>query len=268
MNLEKRLNDAGRTLVEVETLLQANPGAVTQALEDGLLEVAAAHRDIPAWKRALGARDAARAYLNELLNDPSSEDVDLGRQKVSFSQGRLIGVDAYLASMWAVADRIAALVGRVVCVNKLGGFAAQSKNAGLVQHFVQTEKGNAAGPSLLWNVVKLEYGWPIGIAYALRNHFVHDAAQLDGAAFFKGEVKASGFSISQVGVDHLVDKTKEYNVSSKMCSKSCSLSVNENDDLRDILDQCETEVEGALGFLLASATSTLKHTTGVMLGAA
>jgi hypothetical protein len=266
--LADRLDDAATVLDGVDALVSRHAGTIAPELEAALGDLATAKSDIPAWKSVLASRTAARRYLDDLLTEVDGQDqVRLGQQRIKFAYGRLIGVDAYLAVTWSLADRIAAMVGRIVCVGTRGGLLAGGKDAELVGHFVRTENGKTSGPSLLWEAMQREFAWPVCVSYALRNHFFHDAAQVGGASFFDGEVAQAGFAISQHGCERIKQKVENtYRVSDSMCSSRCQVTLTPGDDLRNLLDACEPELDAALGFLLASATAALQRATEVLLG--
>jgi hypothetical protein len=203
--LEERLRDAKAELGKIDGALLRHTGKVPSEVGDQFRTVTAFAADIEYWIGMLAARSAARLLLTGLEAQADGNDtVPLGAARAKYQHVRLIGVQAYLATKWALADRLVGMVGRVVCTPE-AGFDA-SRPAQLVAQFVQKErKKNTA--AALYDSVRQTFGWPIAVSYALRNHFVHDGGQFSGTDVFDGPTAASRFAISVDGsyFPHVLD---------------------------------------------------------------
>ncbi len=104
------------------------------------------------------------------------------------------------------------------------------------------------------------FGWPVAVSYALRNHFLHDGGRRSGASFFEGTTSASGFAINQKAWMDLEEVARAYGVQRDQTRPGLAWPTSPQDDLRVLLDVCETETDEALGVLVSSAChSTVAH---------
>lgn len=221
--------------------------------------------DFDHWIRLLETRATARRMLTGLETQADAQDmVPLGTGRAGFQHVRFIGVQAYLSTKWAIADRIAAVAGHVFCIrNQLQN---SRKPPQLLTHFVgdDTAKHTAAMTSYS---LKPTFGWPIGLSYSLRNHFFHDGGELDGIDFFDGPSATSAFVISEAGWERVEKRAKSYGVdASQHRVGSAGWPTSPRDDLRTLLDVCERETDDALGILVGSACKALTSHVGFIVG--
>ncbi|MCU0694664.1 MAG: hypothetical protein MUF54_25075, partial [Polyangiaceae bacterium] len=191
----------------------------------------------------LAARETARALLNDLEEHADqNDDVPYGSSRAKFQTVRLLGVQAYLAAQWALADRLFGMAGHVLCIrNSL----QDPKNAPqLVSHFVGGKGPESKTAAIVFSSLRQSFGWPISISYALRNHFLHDGA---GGDFFEGPTAAAGFTISTQGWTRIEESVRNYNVNGEHSRLGSSWTPSAGDDLRKILDTCAPEIDEALG---------------------
>lgn len=261
--LEDRLRDAKMELGKADAALLRHATMLPPEVAQQFRTVTAFAGDVEHWIELIGARSAARLLLTGLEAQADANDhVPLGTSRAKYQHVRLIGVQAYLATKWALADRLVGMVGRVFCTPD-AGFDV-TRPAQLVAQFVQKErKKNTAGA--LYESVRQTFGWPIGISYALRNHFVHDGAQLAGADFFDGPTAASRFAISADGWTRIEERAKSYGVDPTHHRVGPSWPTAPRDDLRVVLDICERESDDALGILVGSACRMLVAHVGCMV---
>jgi len=262
--LRDRLKAAKVELVKVKTLLvkHSNAGKLPVDVVAQFNELAAFEKDVEAWLDMLAAREAARQLLTGLEQQVDSADtVPLGQARVKYQHVRLIGVQAYLASKWALADRLVGMVGRIFCTANAAFDVTQP--AQLVSEFVNKERKRNTSAAL-YESIRQTFGWPIGVSYALRNHFVHDGGQLAGVDFFDGPTATSKFAISAEGWKRIEDKATTYGVAQSHHRVGAAWPSTPRDDLRVVLDVCERETDDALGVLVGSACHSIAIHVGYM----
>jgi len=265
--LRQRLDGAKKTLGQVDVALSRKPGALPADVEKAFRTIVDCRSDIDHWITMVDARAAAWQLLDRLELKADVDDlVPFGATRAKFVHVRLIGVQAYVATKWALADRITAMVGRVLCTPDAGFNGANPVQ--LVSHFVQKERKKTTAGAL-YDSLRCSFGWPVGISYAIRNHFVHDGGQMAGSDFFEGSTSASAFRISEEGWARIEKTAQErYVVDSSLHRAGATWPVSPRDDLRAVLRVCERETDDALGVLLGSACTTLLGHVGFMLGEA
>jgi hypothetical protein len=176
----------------------------------------------------------------------------------------MIGVQAYLTTKWALADRITGMAGRILCTPEAGLNGASPPQ--LVSHFVQKDRKKMTAGAL-YDSLRSSFGWPVGISYAIRNHFIHDGAQVGGSDFFEASIPASAFRISVDGWARIEKTAQErYGVDASLHRTGATWPVSPRDDLRTVLNVCERETDDVLGVILGSACQTLLAHVGFMLG--
>jgi len=262
--LDQRFADAKGALDQVHAALGRHPTVLPAEVEVAFRKVTDFRSDIDHWIEMLGARAAARSLLDTLENEADANDrVPLGGTRVKYQYVRMIGVQAYLATTWALADRITGMVGRVLCTPE-AGFNDVSP-AQLVSHFVQKER-NKRTAGALFDSVRRAFGWPIGLSYAIRNHFIHDGAQIAGSDFFEGSLAANSFRISVEGWQRVEERAETmYGVERSFHRLGAGWPATPRDDLRIVLTVCQREMDDALGVLLGSACNSLRAHVGFML---
>jgi len=265
--LRQRLDGAKATLGQVDVALGRKPRALPSDVETAFRSVVNYRSDIDHWITMFDARTAAWELLDGLELKADADDlVPFGVTRAKFVHVRLIGVQAYVATKWALADRITGMVGRVLCTPDAG--SNEASPAQLVSHFVQKDR-NKTTAGALCKSLRSAFGWPVGISYAIRNHFVHDGGQMAGSDFFEASTSASAFRISHDGWSRIEKTAQEkYIVDSSFNRDEATWPVSPRDDLRAVLRVCEREIDDALGVLLGSACSTLLGHVGFMLGEA
>ena len=261
--LAERLSAAKDDLIKVDAAIQKSTRVVTHVLGE-FKQVTAFAADIDHWLRLIETRAAARRMLTGLETHADAMDtVPLGVGRVGFQHVRFIGVQAYLATKWAIADRIASMAGHVLCIrNQLND---PRKPPQLLSHFVREESKKHTAAMAFYSV-KHTFGWPIGISYALRNHFFHDGGELDGTDFFDGPSATSAFAISKDGWARVEKRAAEYGVDGGHHRLGAGWPAAPCDDLRVVLDVCERETDDALGILIGSACKALASHVAFMVG--
>jgi hypothetical protein len=204
--LGERLRDAKSVLRQVSAALGRHPGGLPTDVEEVFRGLVDYHGDIDHWIGMVEARAAALQLLDALETKADADDcVPLGDARVKYQHVRFIGVQAYVTTTWALADRITGMVGRVLCTPEAGLNGVSP--AQLVSHFVQKERKKTTAAAL-FESVRQAFGWPIGLSYAIRNHFVHDGGQIGGSDLFAGPSAAAAFRMSADGWER-VEKRAE-----------------------------------------------------------
>lgn len=119
--LEDRLRVAKDDLRGIEEVvnLSQHSTRVVAPLRDHLKPVFKFRADIDHWIRLLETRRTARRMLKRLETRADADDMvplGVGGMRAGFQHVRFIGVQAYLSAKWAIADRIAAMAGHVLCI--------------------------------------------------------------------------------------------------------------------------------------------------------
>jgi hypothetical protein len=263
--LDERLRDAKDTLNQVHAAIGRNPGRLPKDVEDSIRKVVDYRSDIDHWIGTLEARAASFQLLAGLESKVDHADCVplMGTMSAKFQHVRLIGTQAYLTTMWAISDRITGMVGRVLCTPEAGLNTASP--AQLVSHFIQKERKKTTAAAI-FESVRQSFGWPIGLSYSIRNHFVHDGAQIDGCDFFEGPSAASAFRISLDGWNRVEKRAESYGVEHLLHRTGAGWPTTPRDDLRVVLGACAREMDDALGILLGSACNSLRAHVGFMVG--
>jgi len=264
-SLEQRLRDAKAVLDKVDGATTRHAGKLAPDVEKQFKTIAAFASDVEHWIGMLAARSAARALLTGLEGHAdANDDVPLGAARAKYQHVRLIGVQAYLATKWALADRLVGMAGHVLCVrNSL----QDPKNLPqLVSHFIGSKGPESKTAAVAFYSLRQSFGWPIAVSYALRNHFVHDGGQLAGVDFFDGPTARAGFKISPDGWARIEERAKSYGVEPTHHRVGAAWKPSAGDDLRAVLDVCERETDDALGVLVGSACHSIVAHVGFVLG--
>jgi hypothetical protein len=262
--LEQRLGQAKDQLSKVEQAFVEYPGRVPAEVESQFRVVTSSAIDIDHWVELIKARAAALGLLLQLENQADADDtIMFGTIRAKYQHIRLIGVQAYLSTTWALADRIIGTVGRVLCTPEAA--FDPGRPAQLVTQFLQKDrKKNTAGA--IYESVRQTFGWPIALSYSLRNHFIHDGARLPGFDFFEGSNSASRFAISRDGWAYIEERARGYGVDPSYHRVIPSWPVAPSDDLRAVLKVCESELDDALGVLIGSACGALLSHVAFVVG--
>ena len=263
--LDVRLREAKEDLLEVDAALARAPVPLPAEVREQIEAVTASAGIIDHWISLWEAREVARRGLDNLEAGADADDkVRFGVGQVKFQYARLLGVQAYLAANWSLADGIAAMAGRAICTPSAA--SNEASPAQLSSTFVGDKRKKEVATSIFESIHRI-FGWPIGISYALRNHFLHDGvAQVKGANFFHGTNAASAFRISDAGWKYIEDKARDYKVATTNHRVAAGWLATPKDDLRAVLDVCESQVDDALGILAGTAAKTVRNHLGFLIG--
>ena len=257
--LEERLNNANTALGVVAKALNPPPVNLAPSAVEVLNESVNAQSEIPHWKRLLETRAAALDVLTSLEKEANSNDLlAIGGVEIRFDLARFMMVQSYLTAHWSLADSIVPVAGRILS-------GAGKKNSLKLADILGLNKSKAFAVTVHEPFV-LSFGWPIGLSYALRNHFFHDGASVKGRSFFKGDTPKSAFEVSLDGWKRIERRAKDYGVDDTCHRKGAAWLPNPTADLRAVLRDCETEMDDAMGTLLGGACACLKVQLAFVLG--
>lgn len=263
--LEERLRAAKAELLKANSEMARLATKLPSEVSEHFQAVLALEGDVEHWIGMMQARAAARSMLTGLEAQADGNDqVPFGVSRIHFQHARLIGVQAYLATNWAMSDRLTGLVGRVLCIKTSLNNPKSAPQ--LVSHFVGEETKNRTA-AMLFSSVRRTFGWPISVSYALRNHFIHDGGVVSSLTFFEGPDSKAAFRISEEGWAHIEHTAQTYGVEPSHHRAGASWPTTPRDDLRVVLDACERETDDALGVLVGSACRSIVALIGCMLGA-
>jgi hypothetical protein len=262
--LEKRLRCAKDVLADAGVALTRQAAKLPGPVEQQLRELTTAAADVEHWVGMIDARGAARRVLDGLEHRADGDDkVPHGTALVKFQHVRLLSVEAYLSTTWALADSLTGAFGRIVCTPEAGLNA--TKPPQLVSHFISTDRKKGV-PNMLYGSMRATFGWPVGLFYATRNHFLHEGGHLRTANFFDGPTAASGFAVSAVGWTRVDERARTFGVDSTHHRLGPGWGSSAPADLRPFLDECERETDDALGVLVGSACRSLAAHVGFVVG--
>lgn len=260
--LEQRLQDAKTALGKIDGAIARHSGKLATEVETQFKTIAASGAEVEHWNQMLAARQTARALLDNLEQAADqNDDVPYGTIRAKFQTVRLLGVQGYLAAQWALADRLVGMAGQILCIRN--SLQDPKKPPQFVSHFIAGKGPEERAAAITFYSLRHSFGWPIAISYALRNHFLHDGA---GGDFFDGPTAMSAFKISQRGWARILERIKEYGVSSTHSRLGSTWAPSAGDDLRKILDTCAPELDEALGILVGSASQVAMAHVGFVLG--
>lgn len=233
-----------------------------------LRDVTETRPDLKHCLNLLKAREASWKILDGLeLRVDSSDCVVYTGAELKFEFVRLIGVQAYVSTEWALADSITSIAGRVFCTYSTN--QNKIKPPQLISDFLGKEANSNVAKTLRVSL-QASFGRAASILYALRNHFLHDGAYRNGMAFFSGTNAESAFRVSESGWKQIERRAQSWFSGevfySKLCRPHAVFPTDPKDDLRELLRWCEREIDEALGIIISTATQTVLVQTGFMLG--
>jgi hypothetical protein len=263
--LEQRLQDSLRKFDEMHLILNRKRGEVHADVENILRSFANLRDEIAGLIELVEVRRSASRFLNALETRADENDnIVLNGLSLKYHHVRFIGVQAYVSTAWAIADRITGMVGRILCTQETGSNASSLAK---IPAFIKRDIAKKSTAALLVQSVRQTFGWPIGLSYAIRNHFLHDGAQWEGRDFFEGTAAAAAFRISDAGWKLIEKKAiDEYGVNDSCHRAGARWPVAPKEDLRSMLQVIEQEMDDALGVLWGSAWNSLLGHLGFILG--
>lgn len=263
--LKARLEQAKACLEGIERTLNGAPWKVPPDVEGEIREILRRAEEVNDWLHLLDAREYAFGALSRLEKDadPEKQTVKWDGNEVQFTVARLLAVQAYLSSNWALSDCITSYVGRLVC-----GEAVAKNSASPAKLEMQFVRDGKTTSSPLFTFSRECFGWPIAVSYAIRNLFLHDGGARDGWRFFEGPTVQSGFRVSESGWNYILEQAKGNQKSAleRSHTRVQGDCWSRPDDLRELFKICQREMDEALSVLLGSSCALLRTHVGLLLG--
>jgi hypothetical protein len=215
--LVERLHTARAVLDQAHTAILRHSTKLSADASDGFLRLVELKASVPSW---LGLLEARTLVFQTLVGLETLADahglVPFGVARAEYQHARFIGVASYLTTTWALADRITDLAGLVLCTPEAGRNVKEPCQ--LISHFVLRNQMKKRTAAALFESVRSSFGWPIGLSYALRNHFVHDGGRVADVDFFEGATPISGFRIAHDAWGRIERRAQEYDVTPEKSS--------------------------------------------------
>jgi hypothetical protein len=263
--LSERLDDAKEILDGIHSAIQASPEDLKSDARDYFSKVLEGRNELVNVQNLIKVRLSALKYLDNLGTEPDSEgNVLFGSIRVHFAHARLMGVQAYLSTAWSISDTLCRIAGRLLCTPDAGQNEAAPSQ--LVSHFISKSSAKKQAASSAFSPLRPSFGWPIGISYAIRNLFLHEAGNLGVKNFFVDMTALSEFRIAEEGWSQVIEVAQgDYNVDAAMHRVTTGWVDSPTDDLRLVLQGCEREMDSALGSLLISACHGFRASVACLL---
>jgi len=264
--LVERFNDAKGVLARIDAAIVRNsPNAIPPSVVRAFQELTAHTVEIERWGALMDARSIAWSMVDGLEKRADQHgNVPFGANRVKFHCARLVGIQAYVAATWALADSVTVVAARILCTPD--GARNNADPPQLVSHFVRQNSTKKKTSAALYESIPQTFGWPICISYAIRNHFLHAGGYANGVSFFAGDTIAAAFQISADGWAHVLALAEAYGVETGFHRLGASGLSAPTADLRSVLVTCDRELEDALGVLLGSACIGLQAQVALILG--
>lgn len=114
---------------------------------------------------------------------------------VPIAVARVLAMDSYLASHWALYDRLSNAIGRVIGNKTIRGDQQGKSNPKLIETFLAKKNGiDVLGER---DILVDSYGSQIGFSYLVRNCYVHEGGMIGTSPILSGETFGEAFSISE-----------------------------------------------------------------------
>jgi len=203
--------------------------------------------EIPHWLELIQARNFIEQKLDSLPDrvDHNDRVIENG-VSIQVKYIRLIDTQSYLSLTWALTDSIIAAVGKILCTSDARLNKAQPPQ--LISHFIQNHQ-NKKTSALFSKPIKEEFGWPIGISYAILNHFIHEGGAKDNISFFEEYTLLHPFRVSEKGWNN-IKKIAENRYSAHFSNKREGWPESPQEDLRKTLSFCHKQIDQALAILV------------------
>jgi hypothetical protein len=264
--LVERFKDAKGVLAKVDAAIARNtPNALPPTVARAFQELTSHTVEIDRWSALMEARAIAWSMLDRLETRADPEgNVPFGAGKAKFHCARLVGVQAYVAATWALADSMSVVVARILCTPS--GARNRADPPQLISHFVKRDSTKNKTSAAWFESIPQTFGWPICISYAIRNQFLHAGGHANGHDFFTSNAPADGFQLSTDAWAHVLELAGAYGVETGFHRLGAAGLPTPTADLRQVLSTCDRELEDALGVILGSACMTLLSQVGFILG--
>ncbi len=252
--LNNKIDGFSTQLKDVVQLLHASSSRLATSTRERIEVCESLSNQLLAVKKVLGTRIACVDTLNDLLanSDNRSNTYKVNELEFPFHIIRLMYFQGLLSTTWSAYDALTTVAGKLLCTGKVASNPKQSPQ--LWQNFT---KSSDAFSSYQQKIIRREYGYPIALSYAIRNHLIHDCGQTNGNDFFEGISTSDAFVISDEGwlfIDNKVTGSKDYAVANDR--GRLALPVRK-DNLLTLLEACHHEIDNAIIILLSSSVNSV-----------
>lgn len=257
--LTESINDAVTELNWISAATpRVRPGSLSTKSNDFFDSAPEFVQQLEAAKLLLPVRDLA---LSALKSFPTSESTTTPGQfkynnlHVSFTQGRYLLLQSYLATTWAFYDALSRTCGSLCCTEDRLKNAV--KPVKLPEDFLQAKPSTVG--ARMHEHLKGAYGWPAAISYCLRNWVVHDGLAHDGTELFKHDALTPGaeFEISDDAWSLIEQKCQDQYKANSAQTRLIAFP-NIRLDVVEGLGACHQEVDECMSFLVLWSAHCLK----------
>lgn len=275
-HLEKALADLRAAEEDISRAVTSSPPKLSASGAVVIRSQLKLQREIEQCLVLLQAREAAESYLVDLEDHahPVTHEVRYGEGTVPFHIARLLGTQSYLSVVWSIADKLA--------VAADGFFApgiGKRNDANLFNTFMSQEHAAKRVPGYVWHPLRASFAWPTGIAYLIRNHFLHEGGSNVEWEFFAGNDPTAAFKIGDKAWDHLdrAHRDEKHALDPTMTrirpDKRWPWPREDPQghrrdspvDLRQLLNVCVCEMDVALGIIVGTACGSVRLYTRHLL---
>jgi hypothetical protein len=280
MPLADRLKECVTVLKATDTYLGKHKKVISNMVDPKtlniLFEISGSHNRIEEIIKLIDTRESSMKIMLDLHKAAIPIPVDhvkLCGNDIHFKDARLLLVQGYINTVWAIADNITDIAGRIACsYTYLNNKPLPAK---LVSTFLAIDSKNSSIPhcvTLLTTSLREGFGWPILLSYEIRNIFTHDGGINGNRSFFDGDTISSEFRINMSAWDAMIEAVKKrpmrLNESMTKAPEVWPWPKGQDDrnDLRDLLIICNREMDGALGVLMGTACDVFKSHVAYLYG--
>jgi hypothetical protein len=260
ISLDEKLVQVCNDLSEVGDASRASrtEGTLSDSSYDFYEECIGFEREVQDAKELIAVRDHALGVINTLTNftdRTNPENIIFHGLSIPFWHARLLAIQSYCSTAWAVYDSLSKIAGKLICVDSKA--KQRKKPFKLQEDFLDTAEGYLS--SRMHTHLKESYGWPIGFSYAIRNWLLHDANSKDGVNLFESRnITITPYRISDEAWVKLEKQCrKDYHVQETQTRYPDPWPWH-REELNELLKILHAEVDEAIGILICWAAESVK----------
>ncbi len=214
-------------------------------------------KEVQDAEELIDTRDYAIVIISNLtasIDSTNPDNVIFQGISMPFWHARLLALQSYCSTTWAIYDSLSKVAGKLICVDSVAKNEARPPKLPEDFLFGKNSVGARAHEHL-----KESYGWPIGFSYAIRNWLLHDGNSQDGTELFDSrDASIEPYKISDKAWDKLEEKCRtRYKVSECQTRLPDPWPWHRGGADR-LLKTLQTEVDEAIGFLISWAVESVK----------
>jgi len=226
-------------------------------------------KEVQDAKELIDVRQSALTMVKNLPNSLDSrnpQNVLFQGQSIPFYHARLLALQSYIATAWAIYDSVSKVAGRLVCVDSVA--KNEGKSPKLPEDFLgdKDNKDKDKVGARMHKHLKDSYGWPIGFSYAIRNWLLHNGNASDGVELFSNrQVSPKPYEIADDAWIKLDTKCRDqYKTNDTQTRRNESWPWHQ-DELEKLLEILQEEVDDAVGILILWAAESIKSQATLLL---